>query len=241
MDKKPLIGVTAWRNAESQQLRLKETYMDAVYRAGGLPVVLPCLADEASIDALLDYLDGVLLSGGNDIHPRRYGEEVLPCCGEIDERRDEFELLLVKRAIERDMPIFGICRGFQVLAVALGATLFQDLEAQLGLPRENHRQEPPYDDYKHTVRFKEGSLLARITQTELMPANSMHHQAIKEASDRINIEGITMDGIIEAISMKGNDAVFAVEFHPEYLAPFSDFAARMFTYFVDKAGAYRQK
>lgn len=237
---RPVIGITASYSEENQRLSLNERYFEAILRAGGLPVMLPQTADETTVCALLDHIDGVLLSGGVDILPSRYGEETLPACGIIHEKRDEFELLLTKHALERNMPIFGICRGIQVLAVALGATLFQDIESQLGIPVKQHKQEQPYDDPVHTVRFKEGGLFERITQTTLMPTNSMHHQSIKEAGDRLRIEGITMDGIIEAVCAKDNEAVFGVQFHPEYLAHYSDFAERLFTYFVEKAAAYHK-
>ena len=241
MENRPIIGISASRSEENRQLLLKETYFDAIVRAGGLPIVFPSsITDEAAIGELLDHVDGVLLSGGIDIHPRRFGEEILPACDNIDEKRDEFELTLTRMAIERGMPVFGICRGIQVIAVALGGTLFQDIESQLGIPAAEHKQEPPFDDYKHTVRFKEGGLLERITGTTLMLTNSMHHQAIKDAGEKLKIEGITMDGIIEAVSMAGNEAVFGVEFHPECLESFSDPAARMFTYFVERAAAYRK-
>lgn len=234
----PIIGITPSRNQEKEQVLLRETYINSIIRAGGIPVVLPLTANEQVIDTLLDTIDGLLLSGGVDIHPKRYGEEIHPACGEIDEVRDESEFLLVNRAIGRNMPVFGICRGFQVICVALGATLFQDIESQLGIPKENHRQSEPYDDPVHTVRFKDGGLFARITDTPLMPTNSMHHQAVKDAGDKIKIEGITMDGIVEAVSMAGNEAIIGVEFHPEYLDHYSDFAARLFRYFVSKAAAY---
>ena len=241
MSKSPIIGITGSRNQEAGRIVLSETYFDAIIKAGGIPVVLPCTADEQVIDALLNTIDALLLSGGVDIHPRHFGEDVHPACGEIDEKRDASELQLVRRALDRQMPIFGICRGIQVLAVALGGTLFQDIESQLGIPKAQHRQEPPYDNPVHTVRFKEGGLFERITQTQLMPTNSMHHQAIKEAGDQLIIEGITMDGIIEAVSMRGNEAVLGVEFHPECLAHYSDFAARLFDYFIEKAKAYMNR
>lgn len=240
MSHRPVIGITPHRNLEKPQILLRETYINSIIRAGGLPVVLPCIQDEQMILELLNTVDGILLSGGVDIHPKRYGEEVHPACGEIDEIRDGFELLLVKHAIARNMPVFGICRGFQVICVALGATLFQDIESQLGIPRANHRQQEPFDDPVHTVRFKEGGLFERITQTPLMPTNSMHHQAVKDAGPHIRIEGITMDGIVEAVSMVGNEAVFGVEFHPEHLDHYSDFAARLFDYFVDRARQYKE-
>lgn len=237
---RPVIGITASYNEENQRLSLSERYFDAIIRAGGLPVMLPLATDKNVVCALLDSIDGLLLSGGVDVLPARYGEETLPACGTIHENRDESELMMTRCALERKMPIFGICRGIQVLAVALGATLFQDIESQLGIPAKQHKQEQPYDDPVHTVRFKEGGLFERITQTTLMPTNSMHHQSIKEAGDRIRIEGITMDGIIEAICAKDNDAVFGVQFHPEYLAHYSDFAERLFAYFVEKAVAYHK-
>ena len=241
MERRPLIGISGGQNTEKTRLGLGKRYAQEIIRAGGLPVLLPFPADEATIDALLSRMDGLLLAGGEDVHPKYFGEEVLPGCGAIDEERDVFELMITKKALELRMPIFGICRGIQVLAVAMGATLFQDIESQLGIPREKHKQEPPFDDPVHTVRFKESGLFERITQTPLMPTNSMHHQSIKEAGDLLKIEGITMDGIIEAVSAVDNDAVFGVQFHPEYLAGYSDFAARMFTYFIDKANQYAKK
>ena len=222
------------------RLSLNERYFEAILRAGGLPVMLPLTDDEEVILDILDHIDGLLLSGGVDVLPAHYGEETLPACGVINKKRDDFELLITKHALERNMPIFGICRGIQVLAVAMGATLFQDIESQLGIPAKQHKQEEPYDDPVHTVRFKEGGLFERITETSLMPTNSMHHQSIKEAGDNLRIEGITMDGIIEAVSSKENEAVFGVQFHPEFLAHYSDFAARLFTYFVGKAAQYHQ-
>ena len=237
---RPLIGISGAYNEENQRLSLNERYFEAIIRAGGLPVMLPQTTDEATIHALLDRIDGLLLSGGVDVLPARYGEETLPACGTIHEKRDASELLMTQYALDKGMPIFGICRGIQVLAVALGATLFQDIESQLGIPASKHKQEQPYDDPVHTVRFKEGGLFERITQTTLMPTNSMHHQSIKEAGDRLRIEGITMDGIIEAVCSKENETVFGVQFHPEYLAHYSDFAERLFTYFVEKSTAYHK-
>lgn len=238
MGKRPVIGVSGPFNHEKKQILLGEYYADMLLKVGALPVLLPRTTDENTVCALLDSIDGLLLAGGEDVHPAKFGEEKLPACGVIDEVRDEFELLLIKHALERRMPIFGICRGIQVLAVALGATLFQDIESQLGIPREKHYQKEPFDDATHVVRFKEGGLLERVTGTSVMPTNTMHHQSVKEASDRIRIEGITMDGIIEAISAADNDAVFGVQFHPERFAHYSDFAFRLFTYFVEKATIY---
>ncbi len=240
MGKRPVIGVSGPFNQEKQQILFGERYANMLLRAGALPVLLPRTTDEETVCALLDNIDGLLLAGGGDVLPSRFGEEAIPACGKPDEVRDEFELLLLKHAFERRMPVFGICRGVQMIAVALGATLFQDIESQLGIPRIQHYQEMPHDDAVHVVRFKEGGLFERITGTSVMPTNSMHHQSIKEAGDRVRIEGITMDGIVEAISAVDNDAVFGVQFHPEWIAHYSDYAFRLFEYFVEKAAAYKK-
>lgn len=240
MEKRPIIGLSGYHNEEKKITQLGDRYADMLLRAGALPVLLPRTTDEATVCELLDRIDGLLLCGGGDVVPGRYGEETLPECGVPDEVRDEYELLLIKHALERRMPIFGICRGIQILGVALGATLFQDIESQLGIPRVKHYQQEPYDDAVHVVRFKEGGLFERITGTSVMPTNSMHHQSIKEANERIRIEGITMDGIVEAISAADNDAVFGVQFHPEYFAHYSDFAYRLFEYFVRKAAEHQE-
>lgn len=238
MKKRPIIGLSGYHNEEKKITQLGDRYADMLLRAGALPVLLPRTTEESVICELLDHVDGLLLCGGGDVVPARYGEEKLEQCGVPDEVRDECEFQLIKHALQRRMPIFGICRGIQILGVALGATLFQDIESQLGIPRNKHYQQEPYDDAVHVVRFKEGGLFERITGTSVMPTNSMHHQSIKEAGDRVRIEGITMDGIIEAISAADNDAVFGVQFHPEYLAHYSDFAFRLFEYFVEKAVDY---
>ena len=239
MGNRPVIGISPSRSEEQHRLSLMENYLNAIDHAGGLPMVFPSsITDEDAIDKMLNLVDGVLLSGGIDVHPHYFGEEILPGCGAIDETRDAFELALTRKAIERNMPVLGICRGIQVLAVALGGTLFQDIESQLGIPNTEHRQEP-MDEYKHVVRFKEGGLFERITGTTQMLTNSMHHQSVKDAGEKLVIEGITMDGIIEAVSMAGNEAVLGVQFHPECLESFSDPAARIFTYFVGKASEYR--
>lgn len=238
MDYRPIIGISGNFNEETRQHSIKDTYFQALLREGSFPVLLPRVRDREMAAYVISRLDGLLLAGGGDILPSRFGEETLPECGKIEDERDESELLLIQAALDANMPVFGICRGVQILAVALGATLFQDIPSQLGLAPDAHRQEPPYDNPHHVVRFKEGGLFERVTGTQLMPTNSMHHQSIKEAGDRLRIEGITMDGIIEAISMANRDNVFGVQFHPECLSPYSDWARNLFTYFVDQTRAY---
>lgn len=239
MHRRPLIGMSGSRNQEARHLFLRENYMESVLTAGGLPFLLPQVGDEETANMLLDRLDGLLLTGGVDVEPARYGEGTLEACGEVDLKRDAFELLIARLALERSMPIFGICRGIQLLTVLMGGTLWQDIESQLGIPRLRHYQEPPYDVSIHTVRFESGSLFERITGSSEIRTNSMHHQAVKDPGPRLLVEGRSEDGVIEAMRAANGDAVFAVQYHPEYLQGKAH-AAALFAHHVKEAERYAQ-
>ena len=241
MNTRPLIGVSGSHNVPEKQLFVRENYLQSVLRAGGLPVLLPHTADEQTVSALLDRLDGLLLAGGVDVDPVHYGETAIPECGEIDPQRDAFELLVTRMALERGMPVFGICRGIQLLAVAMGGTLVQDIEAQLSIPAAVHSQSAPYDAPAHAVRFVQDGLFARITGAQMVMSNSMHHQAIKDAGANLVVEGRSDDGVIEAVRGASGDAVFAVQYHPEYLTEKDERAAALFAHLVRKAKEYAAK
>ena len=238
MGRLPLIGISGSHNAQERQLFVRENYMESVLRAGGLPVLLPHTKDESAARELIGHLDGLLLAGGVDIEPSRYGEQTLPECGEIDLQRDEFEMLIARVALEQRIPIFGICRGIQSLAVAMGGTLYQDIESQLGIEAVRHEQKPPYNVPAHTVCFAPDGLFARILGTNKAETNSMHHQSVKDAGSRLIVEGYSEDGIVEAVRSKENDAVFAVQYHPEYMSGEYSHAAKLFEYLVKCAKDY---
>lgn len=235
----PLIGVSASKDEEARQLVVRENYMTSLLRAGGVPVMLSRTQDEAAIASLLDRLDGILFSGGVDVEPSRYGEETLPSCGEIDLQRDAFELLLIRMALSRGIPVFGICRGIQLIAVAMGGTLYQDVEAQLAIPRIVHQQQPPYDAPTHAVRLS--GELARLLGTDMIHTNSMHHQAVKDAGPRLIVEGRAEDGVIEAVRAADGSDVYAVQYHPEYMSHCDEHAARLFAFWVERANAYARR
>lgn len=241
MRRRPLIGISGSHNVPERQLFVRENYMESVLRAGGLPVLLPHTSDEQEAKALLEELDGLLLAGGGDVDPARYGEETLPECGEVDAQRDAFELLITRLALERNIPIFGICRGIQLLAVAMGGTLWQDIGTQLGVEPIRHQQEPPYDTSSHPVRFVQGGFFANVIGAEEVLTNSMHHQAIKAAGPNLIVEGYSDDGVIEAVRSAQSDSVFAVQYHPEYMSGAQTHAARLFECLVSKAAEYAQK
>lgn len=238
---RPIIGISGSYLVDKQQILLRDTYTNAILEAGGLPFILPTISDEGTVNAILDRIDGLLISGGGDVNPVCYGEEKLPECGESNTQRDAFELLITKKAIAQKMPVFGICRGIQVLNVAYGGTLVQDLPSACGFPPEKHRQPEPYDELWHDVILEEGGLLASITGEKRFMTNSMHHQSIKALGGTLAVEARTQDGTIEAVSDRENAAIFGVQFHPEYFTGKSKCARALFEYFIKMAAAYGGK
>ncbi|HTX62579.1 MAG TPA: gamma-glutamyl-gamma-aminobutyrate hydrolase family protein [Acidimicrobiales bacterium] len=185
-------------------------YSRGIAAAGGLPVGL---SRDAPVDAIIERIDGLVLSGGADVDPARYGQERAPACGHNEVERDAWELALVEVALTAGIPVFGICRGIQLLNVARGGTLLQDLPADAG---DGHpRLEVPRDVMVHTVKLEPGSLAAAVYGTEL-PVNSLHHQAVDELGSGLVATGHSPDGTVEVVEMPGAP-VFAVQWHPEML------------------------
>ena len=151
------------------------------------------------VEVLLDGIDGLLLSGGSDLDPDYYGEECAPELGVTVPERDAFEMVLVRLALGRGIPIFGICRGMQVLNVALGGTLYQDLSSQLGKDILNHWQESPKWHPAHEIEVLHDSHLAEITRCQNAKVNSYHHQGIKELGDGLAVSARSSDGVVEAV------------------------------------------
>jgi putative glutamine amidotransferase len=199
----PVIGVTATLRQDvdtvaqrplGRFVRADLDYVEGVAEAGGMPVVLPPLGEHRAVEALLDGLDGLLLSGGSDLDPRYYGEEAVPELGVTVPERDAFEMSLVEQALRRGIPILGICRGMQVLNVALGGTLFQDLPSQMDhMVLLGHRQETPKWEPTHEVEVDGGSQVAGIMGTDELKVNSYHHQAVKD---------LASDGVVEAVETR---------------------------------------
>jgi putative glutamine amidotransferase len=178
-------------------------YVEGVAEAGGAPVVLPPVADSRAAEALLDGLDGLLLSGGSDLDPSYYGEEPVAELGVTVPERDAFEMVLLEHALRRGMPIFGICRGMQILNVAMGGTLYQDLPSQMDhMVLLGHRQETPKWQPTHEVEVDGGSKVARIMGVRDLKVNSYHHQGIKDLAKGLIVCGVSPDGVIEAVEFR---------------------------------------
>lgn len=212
----PLVGITAdvARPADRPvTCTLAADYTDALARAGAIPVALaPIDGGDAALDRLLDRLDGVVFSGGDDIDPRRYGRAATPEVTLLDPRREAFELALAARALARRIPILGICNGIQTLNVVRGGTLHVHLEP--GSSSIVHRP-PRGERVSHAVRLEPGCRLAFVFGASDLAVNTFHHQAIDEPGRGVRVCGRSPDGLAEAIEVTDHPWAFAVQWHPE--------------------------
>jgi putative glutamine amidotransferase len=221
---KPLIGITPSLTSDTfaygtfDRYVLSANYPNAVLAAGGIPIILPPQVDHAG--ALLDRLDGLLLSGGADIDPAVYGDsDVHPTTYGISPLRDRFEFALLHEALDRDLPLLCICRGIQILNVGLGGTLYQDVADQFDRRLSHRQQDLGLESAapSHAVRATTGGLLAEVYGVASIQTNSFHHQAVKDLAPDLRIEGRTDDGLIEAVSLPARDFVLGVQWHPEMM------------------------
>lgn len=211
---KPVIGVVPLVDSARDSLWMIPGYVDGLLRAGAIPVTLPLTDDSAVIKELAGQLDGILLTGGQDIAPERYRAQPLAECGETCTGRDAMELRLVRAALKRNLPILGICRGVQLLNVYFGGTLFQDLPAQHPHGIDHHMQ-PPYDRPVHRVDLVPKSPLANLLGCDSLQVNSYHHQAIRRLGRRLQVMAVSEDGLIEAVYLPDYRFVWGVQWHPE--------------------------
>ncbi len=224
MTKRPLIGITAFettcpRPPHAPLYATGQRYVQAIEDAGGLPVILsPGLSDE-TLRATFERLDGLLLSGGGDIDPAIYGEEPHSSVWGLDMNRDRAELAMARWSAEAQKPMLCICRGTQVLNVALGGSLLQDIESlQPGALRHMFDQEiTPRQELTHSVRVAEDSLLGELIHADAAQVNSWHHQAVKRLAGEVRVVATAPDGIVEAIEIPGHRFALGVQWHPEWL------------------------
>jgi putative glutamine amidotransferase len=222
----PIIGITGTLKEDVETvaerplgrfLRADLDYVEGVVGAGGVPVVLPPVGDERVAGAVVRSLDGLLLSGGSDLDPGYYGEEPELELGPTLPERDTFEMALVGLALRRGIPVFGICRGMQVLNVALGGTLYQDLPSQWDGDVLKHRQATPKWQPSHEVEVRADSYIAEVMGREVVKVNSYHHQGIKDLAEGLVATGHSTDGVIEAV--EANDFserwLLGVQWHAE--------------------------
>lgn len=214
---RPLIGITMNGDLEDNLAKctLGYDYIKAVELAGGVPVLIPVIKGAPHIERYISIIDGLVITGGADVAPQSYGEEALPELGEIEIHRDKMELKLFREAREWQMPILGICRGAQIINVAMGGTLYQDIYSQLSSVTEHSDFSKPRGDASHTVKIVEHTKLKRIFSEEIVGVNSFHHQAVKELAPGLIVNALSTDGIIEGIESIEDRFIVGVQWHPE--------------------------
>ena len=229
--KTPVIGISAYSEGGTCQVNM--TYVNSVRMAGGVPLVIPVTGDDAQIAAIVEAIDGLVMTGGEDFDPLKwYGEEPVRGLGEVVPARDEFDVKLVRAAVAKGIPVLGICRGEQLLAVAFGGSLWQDIPSQVPTSYVKHRQGPTTGTVgTHSIEIESNSFLYRILgNREHAVVNSFHHQAIKDVPKGFRVTARAADGIIEAVERTnaasgklapefkdGGGWILGVQFHPEVI------------------------
>ena len=222
----PIIGITGTLKEDvevaaerplGRYVRTDLDYVAGVAAAGGAPMVLPPLGEERFAASVVGCLDGLLLSGGSDLDPRYYGEEPDPELGPTIPERDAFEMALVELALRRGIPIFGICRGLQVLNVALGGTLYQDLPSQWGGDVLKHRQVIPKWQPQHEAEVQDGTYIAEVMGRGVVKVNSYHHQGVKDLAEELAVTARSEDGVVEAVESRDLSErwLLGVQWHAE--------------------------
>lgn len=224
------IGVTASATKEDANIhRVTENMTRAVAAMNVEMITLDYPLNEEEFDKILPTLDGVIMAGGPDVHPKYFGQEIDPYCGGITEDRDIMELYVMKWAMENDIPVLGVCRGMQLINVALGGTLHQDVVHHMGIV---HRQTDGML-YWHDVIFEGDSMLRRLVGSERYPVNSFHHQAVDHLADGLVATAYNPDGLIEAYERPDSRFLMAVQWHPEVSYFRDSFSRKIFDLFLD--------
>lgn len=230
---KPVIGIFGVIDSEGKH-SLTLNYIKAISSSGGIPVILPSVSREEDIARLVDMCDGFCFTGGVDIHPKYYGEEKLDVCGEIHDPRDVFEMWAIRHVLESGKPLIGICRGEQLINVALGGSLYQDLPTDR--PSDiDHRQTAPRSETTHTASVLPGTPFAELLGVETVNVNTIHHQAIKRLGEGLRAMAVASDGVVEAIYHESHPYLRAYQWHPEALYESDEASVRIFNDFIRAA------
>lgn len=236
MTKRCLIGIPPLVDVERESYWMLPGYMDGIRLAKGLPVMFPLTTNESEINQLVDAVDGILLPGGPDVDPALYGEQPIPAASESLPNRDTMELTLLHQALRQHKPVLGICKGIQLVNVAFGGTLYQDLPSQRPT-HVNHCMTPPYDRTVHTVDIVEGTPLAQTLGAGSLAVNSYHHQAICNLAPCLEAMAYSEDGLVEAVRKPDETFLWAVQWHPELMYRTDEASRQLFRAFVQACRA----
>lgn len=232
----PTISIAAGSNPA--RFGINTAYVWALANAGAAPVLIPLTADDEILRPIYDRLDAIVFPGGMDVAPERYAESRQPDINDVDELRDSVELKLAHWALADELPVLGICRGQQLINVAQGGTLYQDLRLDHATERDHSGKGRPRNELSHRVRLDPGSRLAQLIDETDFAVNSLHHQAVKDVGSGLRVTGRSDDNVIEAMESDDGRFLITVQWHPEELTDL-DWAKRLFSGFVRAASTQR--
>jgi len=237
---RPIIGITIDKNMNDgfYYQKVNECNLNAVSKNGGLPIMLPITNNEEIIDGYLNMIDGIYFTGGSDINPLLFGEDPVKTLGSVDYDRDEFEIKLYEKAAMMDMPMLGICRGQQIINVAAGGSLYQDIYSQR-VDTNGHSPKFSVGGYEyHIVEIMKDTKISDIFKAEKIKTNSFHHQAVKEVAEDYIATAFTRDGIIEGIESTKLSFAVGLQWHPEIMYERYPIFSNIFKALIDAAKVY---
>lgn len=235
---KPVIGILycgfSSQNFHRQTLYVTAAYVSAVERSGGLPIIVPYISNVHDIASYIKACDGFLFCGGDDITPSLFHEELLTDQGRTDQKTDLFHLTVMRKVLHERLPVFGICRGMQVLNLALGGSIYQDLSLRSSSSLNHIQRSENRSDLCHKIFISKNSLLYNFCG-ESCYVNSYHHQSVKKFGKNLLLSAIASDGVVEAVEHPDLPFVLGVQWHPECLIEESSAMQNLFQYFIDQA------
>jgi len=221
--KRPLIGCTTYHKTVSQSPRIEvyglmPAYVEAIRQAGGIPLLIPLGAGEDELQAIFTQIDGILLPGGGDINPHAYHGGTHHSLRDINPQRDQVEIFLAQHAVRHGKPLLAICRGHQIMNVALGGTLWQDIATLMpkAIQHDNYLTSPR-SFLAHSVQISPQTTLSRWLNTTEIPVNSLHHQGVRDLAPELTTTAVAPDGLIEGVEVNGHPFAVGVQWHPENL------------------------
>lgn len=240
MTMKPIIGITPQYDVENNRVKIEPSYLQAIVKSGGIPILLPLYNDTNDLEELLEVIDGILFSGGQDVNPFYFNEEAIPECGVIIKERDMMELGLLPLVLQKQLPVFAICRGIQTINIALGGDIYQDISAQTNTQvKIMHYQKSKGSTTIHKIHIIEDTLLRKIIGKKEILVNSFHHQVVRNLGNNLSVAATSSDGLIEAITMENHPFFLGVQWHPEDLYEVEEDARKLFDSFVVAANRHK--